>query len=236
MPRPLQLKKLCSANGCARHSFAQGRCSMHYTRAVKTGEIIRTPTKAVNLGGCKVGGCKIHCYGAGYCQKHYEKFRKYGDPLGSAERKTGMNCTTPNCGGVVIARGMCANCYALWKRHGNPQARSEWYLKRYEEIIDDHGYVLVYVKGHPNANRRSRVPKHRFVMAQYLGRPLRKNENVHHKNGNKVDNSLENLELWVTAQPKGQRPQDLVEWARQILRDYALDSKKLLDLEYRNTK
>lgn len=57
-------------------------------------------------------------------------------------------------------------------------------------------------------------------MEQILGRKLLKSETIHHINGVKNDNRPENLELWVTHQPSGQRPRDLVEWAKEIIALY----------------
>ncbi len=57
-------------------------------------------------------------------------------------------------------------------------------------------------------------------MSQMLGRPLEKGETVHHKNGNKLDNSPENLELWSGNHQPGQRVEELVEWAEQIIEKY----------------
>lgn len=117
----------------------------------------------------------------------------------------------PNCGELKQRKStICIQCFRTSKQY--PYS-SKKHLNR-------SGYVYVYYKDHPYADRTGRVLEHRLVMEQKLGRYLLPFENVHHKNGIKSDNRIENLELWIKHQPNGARIEDMVKWAREIIQLY----------------
>ena len=99
-----------------------------------------------------------------------------------------------------------------------------------ERLVNGYGYVLVLMPEHPSSSIAGYVLEHRLVMERALGRPLEPFETVHHLNGIRSDNRLENLELWARiTQPSGQRVKDLVSYASQILALYGDPNRSSVD-------
>lgn len=134
--------------------------------------------------------------------------------MDSSNEKKRKICSVEGCDRLVVSREWCQPHYARWWRWGDPVAPKKRGRKRIERRINNHGYVLINKTGVP-------VLEHRLVMAAALGRPLTSGEEVHHKNGIRDDNRIENLELWLRGkQPPGARVVDLIEWARWVLQTY----------------
>lgn len=217
---------LCSVESCERKVYARGLCEAHYRRWHRTG----STTNDLAIGErprapkCFARSCERPATEQGLCHAHYQRMRRAGDidetqPLG---RRRNGECSLRTCNREAYARQLCRNHYRRLLRIGDPLENVPIKDLPGTGYIN-HGYFVVpvppqlrhLVSGEPSA------AEHRLVMAQHLGRPLLPTESVHHKNGNRLDNRLENLELWECSQPSGQRVSDKVAHAVAVLRQYA---------------
>jgi HNH endonuclease len=199
----MRVQRTCSLAGCDRPHKACGWCALHYRRWRMHGD----PTKRVRgfAAGrvCSIPGCEQDMIARGWCNKHWARWRRYGDPMVVPDRKKPKRpCPIEGCTGMVETWGLCGMHYQR-KRTGRPMDAPR--ANPGTGWINRNGYREIRKGGRG-------VLEHRWVMEQQLGRRLHPWETVHHKNGERADNRPENLELWITTQPKGQRPEDVAAW------------------------
>ena len=111
----------------------------------------------------------------------------------------------------------------FFKQQGTGEKAWNWKGGRH---INSNGYVGIYMPKHPRSKSNGYITEHTVVMEKEIGRYLLEKETVHHLNGNKEDNRIENLELWSSSHPSGQRVSDKVKWAKEILQVYDNENEK----------
>lgn len=204
----------CSVDGCDQPVFAYGKCGGHRFTGVQLHEV--TPIAERGDGLCGVDECDRTAFSRGHCKLHYHRLRRTGAPGYASvqvRKPRGVPCEVDGCDRLAAGDGLCQMHYRRRAQSGTIGSPDPVKNDKGDGSITPTGYRILKFDG-------IAIYEHRYVMEKKLGRKLRKGENIHHVNGDKLDNRPENLELWITQQPSGQRVEDRIADARKILEKY----------------
>ena len=213
-PKPVE----CIHEPCTRSpDGSKGYCTMHYQRVNHKRNMDAPPHTLPGRGRmCGYKNCKGRHVARGLCSLHYSRLQN-GSDMDAPARQYGRICGVQGCGRPHTAVGFCSTHAG---RHYSGR-EIDAPIKSYNLPIgskQDAGQGYIAIKIGPG--RKDWRKEHRYVMEQHIGRILYPKENVHHINGIRDDNRIENLELWSTSQPRGQRVSDKLAWAHEFIAQY----------------
>lgn len=131
-----------------------------------------------------------------------EYIRKQGNPvqvLTSSDRTRIVALRKRGWTNIAIAKDLGTSSGKVGKVLREEGVLELYKFREHKDRIDGNGYALTWVAPDDPlsvmAHSNNYAMQHRIVMARALGRPLESYESVHHINGDRLDNRLENLQL-----------------------------------------
>ncbi len=190
---------------------------------------------------CRFPDCDKRAEAHHLCKGHLSQVRRGKEltPLRPRLSRSDKEdtCAATGCSKPPSHRQICSGHYNRWRRglpldemrpryDIDPNNPETWPLGK----NPDSGYMIYRAT---LDGKRVQVAQHRLIMEKHIGRSLLPEETVHHKNGQRDGNRIENLELWSSRHPMGQRIEDKTSWALQWLSEYQPDA---LSSEYRKVE
>lgn len=143
-------------------------------------------------------------------KKTYAKQKACSVECGNQLKMVDKGCVCKQCGTLFKRphgkqRMFCSNSCAMFNRENSPTGKAH---PQGASFTNSNGYIQVKTGS-------KWAMQHRVVVEENIGRALTEQERVHHKDGNRSNNSLDNLELWAMKgmskkDPSGQRWSDLI--------------------------